>query len=115
MAAESRDPRRVVQRAPLVREPAEVEGSEYVAALPHGPIVLLDEVGVRMLEALAESPGSTAGEVLRDLAQRLGWPEDEVAAAGSAFVDRLVEAGILEPTAPTAQPSAPAGPDGSTS
>ena len=62
------------------------EGGQLTEAVRRRPysVVLLDEVGVRMLEALAESPGSTAGEVLPDLAQRLGWPEDEVAAAGSA-------------------------------
>lgn len=85
----------LVQAAPLVHEQPGEGGPLYVAALPTGPIVALDEVGQIVLEAFEGASPATVSTILADLAEEHGWPKDVVLGSVVDFLHGLVEVGIL--------------------
>ncbi|REJ08018.1 hypothetical protein DY023_01780 [Microbacterium bovistercoris] len=72
----------------------EQDGIVYVAALPDGPILVLDEVPAAIWATAQEMP---AEEVARHLADLTGEDLSAVQPGVTAFLDDLVRRGLLVP------------------
>ena len=71
-----------------------LDGVLYLAPLPHGPILILDQIATLIWnEALAGDEESLVDRV----AATTGTTPDEIGASVAEFVDTLIARGVLEP------------------
>lgn len=70
----------------------EVDGRVYVARLPDGPILVLDDTAAVIW---AEAYGRDRSGVVRRVADRLGAEATDIAADVGTFIDDLIARGVL--------------------